>query len=266
MLYCPAMQRTCSLVYAAPARFRGRRRASRPPSAPGLSTSPGPRRRRTEPIVRRTWTGRRTKRRRRRARGASTPDELEDVRVRFLGRKSELAQALREVRDRETGMLLNGVRQRLEAAVDERERELERSELDRRLREEVVDVTLPGRRAAARPACTRSRRCGAQIEDAFLGLGYEVRYDREVETVALQLRPARVRRRRIRRARRARRSSSTPSTCFARRRRRRRSTRWRSSSRRSTWSRSAAATGATRSTRRTIRSSTSSRGSPSTAA
>ena len=29
--------------------------------------------------------------------------ELEDARVRYLGRKSELAQALREVRDRETG-------------------------------------------------------------------------------------------------------------------------------------------------------------------
>ena len=38
--------------------------------------------------------------------------------MRYLGRKSELALALREVRDRETGMLLNGIRQRLEAAVD----------------------------------------------------------------------------------------------------------------------------------------------------
>ena len=40
--------------------------------------------------------------------------------MRFLGRKSELAQALRGVRDRESGMLLNGIRARLEAAVDER--------------------------------------------------------------------------------------------------------------------------------------------------
>ena len=34
--------------------------------------------------------------------------ELDEARVRYLGRKSELKQALREVRDRETGMLLNG--------------------------------------------------------------------------------------------------------------------------------------------------------------
>ena len=42
--------------------------------------------------------------------------------MRFLGRKSELAQALRGVRDRESGMLLNGIRARLEAAVEARER------------------------------------------------------------------------------------------------------------------------------------------------
>ena len=50
---------------------------------------------------------------------------LDDARVRYLGRKSELAQALRGVRDRESGMLLNGVRARLEEAVEERERQLE---------------------------------------------------------------------------------------------------------------------------------------------
>ena len=38
---------------------------------------------------------------------AATADELEAARVRYLGRKSELKQALREVRDRETGMTLN---------------------------------------------------------------------------------------------------------------------------------------------------------------
>ncbi len=52
---------------------------------------------------------------------ASTTAELDDVRVRFLGRSSDLKLALREVRDRETGMSLNAVRERLEAAVDERQ-------------------------------------------------------------------------------------------------------------------------------------------------
>ncbi|HZO61351.1 MAG TPA: hypothetical protein VFB35_00050, partial [Gaiellaceae bacterium] len=75
---------------------------------------------------------------------AAGPDELEAVRVRYLGRKSELAQALRAVRDRETGMLLNGVRDALEAAVAGRRAALERADLDRALTGESVDVTFPG--------------------------------------------------------------------------------------------------------------------------
>lgn len=111
---------------------------------------------------------------------SSTTAELDDARVRYLGRKSELTQALRGVRDRETGMLLNGIRQRLEAAVDERQAALEREELDRRLNQEPVDVTFPGERfpLGHLHPITQARR---QIEDAFVGLGYEVRDDREVE-------------------------------------------------------------------------------------
>jgi phenylalanyl-tRNA synthetase alpha chain len=113
---------------------------------------------------------------------ASSPGELDDARVRYLGRKSELAQALRGVRDRETGMLLNGIRERLEAGVGEREQLLEDEELDRRLRDEVVDVTLPGEQLPVGHLhpITQVRRI---VEDSFLGLGYEIRDDPEVETV-----------------------------------------------------------------------------------
>jgi len=113
---------------------------------------------------------------------ASGPGELDDARVRYLGRKSELAQALRGVRDRETGMLLNGIRERLEGVVAEREQLLEDEELDRRLRDEVVDVTLPGEQLPVGHLhpITQVRRI---VEDSFLGLGYEIRDDPEVETV-----------------------------------------------------------------------------------
>jgi phenylalanyl-tRNA synthetase alpha chain len=112
---------------------------------------------------------------------ASDLDRLDDARVHYLGRKSELKQALRNVRDRDSGMALNAVRERLEDAVAERRRTLERAELERALAAEAVDVTLP---AAELPVgtlhpITQIRR---QVEDAFLGLGYHVRYDREVET------------------------------------------------------------------------------------
>ena len=113
---------------------------------------------------------------------ATGPSDLDDARVRYLGRKSELAQALRGVRDRESGMLLNGIRERLEAAVAEREQRLEDEELDRKLRDEVVDVTLPGEPLPVGHLhpITQVRRI---VEDSFLGLGYEIRDDREVETV-----------------------------------------------------------------------------------
>ncbi|MGH3110157.1 MAG: hypothetical protein ACRDQT_04465, partial [Gaiellaceae bacterium] len=67
---------------------------------------------------------------------ATTPDEVEHVRVEYLGRKSALKLALRDVRDRETGIALNTLRERLEGAIDGREQELRRAELDRRLTEE----------------------------------------------------------------------------------------------------------------------------------
>jgi phenylalanyl-tRNA synthetase alpha chain len=112
---------------------------------------------------------------------AATLDELDDVRVRYLGRKSELKQALREVRDRESGMTLNEVREELEQAVEQRRAELERADLDRRLSEERVDVTLPGERPTRGHLhlITQIRR---EVEDIFLGMGYEVVDGREVET------------------------------------------------------------------------------------
>ena len=112
---------------------------------------------------------------------AATLDELDAARVKYLGRSSELKLALREVRDRETGMTLNAVREALEAAVDGRQQELERAELDRTIREDRVDVTMPGRRRERGHLhlITQVRR---EVEDLFVGMGYEVVDGREVET------------------------------------------------------------------------------------
>jgi phenylalanyl-tRNA synthetase alpha chain len=114
------------------------------------------------------------------AAAAASTDAIEAVRVEYLGRKSALKQALREVRDRDTGMTLNAVRERLEEAIDARERELAREELDARLTTERVDVTLPaGGYARGRlHLITQIRR---EVEDIFLGLGYTIVDGREVE-------------------------------------------------------------------------------------
>jgi phenylalanyl-tRNA synthetase alpha chain len=111
---------------------------------------------------------------------ASTRAELDDARIRYLGRKSELKQALRAVRDRESGITLNASRERLEAAFDARESELELAELKQL--DAALDVTLPGTplpRGHLHPLTQIIR----EVEDIFLGLGYEIVDSREVETV-----------------------------------------------------------------------------------
>jgi phenylalanyl-tRNA synthetase alpha chain len=112
--------------------------------------------------------------------GAETPAELEQARARYLGRKSELKQALRQVRDRESGMALNAVRESLEAAFAKRERALRDTELQHVLAEESVDVTLPGEPIPRGHyhLLTQIRR---EVEDVFLGLGYEVVDGDEIE-------------------------------------------------------------------------------------
>jgi phenylalanyl-tRNA synthetase alpha chain len=112
--------------------------------------------------------------------GASTLEELDDARVRYLGRKSALKQALREVRDPESGRVLNDLREALETGVAAKRAELERADLDRRLSGEQADVTLPGERVLRGHyhLITQIRR---EVEDVFLGLGYRVVDGNEVE-------------------------------------------------------------------------------------
>jgi phenylalanyl-tRNA synthetase alpha chain len=112
---------------------------------------------------------------------ATSLDEVDEARVRYLGRKAELPQALRAVRDRETGMALNALRQKLESAIAGRHATIEREELDRRLREETIDVTLPGE-VPPRGHLHLITQIRREVEDVFLGLGYEVVDGREVET------------------------------------------------------------------------------------
>jgi phenylalanyl-tRNA synthetase alpha chain len=114
--------------------------------------------------------------------GAATSSaELELARVEFLGRRAVIPLQLRQVRDRTQGIEWNTARQAVETAIEARSQELKAAELDRRLREEVVDVTLPMGtvRRGHHHLISQIRR---EVEDVFLGLGYTVVDGREVET------------------------------------------------------------------------------------
>jgi len=115
---------------------------------------------------------------------AAAPDlaALEELRIQHLGRKSQLKQALRDVRDRDSGMALNAAREAVEGALAERQAALEGAELERTLRDDRVDVTLPGA-APARGRYHLITQIRRELEDLFLGLGYEIYDGREVDTV-----------------------------------------------------------------------------------
>jgi phenylalanyl-tRNA synthetase alpha chain len=113
--------------------------------------------------------------------------ELEELRVRYLGRKAELTAILRGIADLpatergKTGAAANKARQTLKALLEQRTEQLDAAELDARLLADHVDVTLPG--APARPVghihlITRTTR---QIEDVMVGLGYRVMEGPEIE-------------------------------------------------------------------------------------
>ncbi|MEA2185460.1 MAG: phenylalanyl-tRNA synthetase alpha chain [Solirubrobacteraceae bacterium] len=121
------------------------------------------------------------------AAGASA--ELEELRVRYLGRKAELPNVLRGIAELPppergpTGKAANQARQALEALIAQRAEELQRGELEDRLRTDTVDVTLPGRPpqpVGRHHLLTATRR---EIEDVFLGLGFRIAEGPEVETV-----------------------------------------------------------------------------------
>ncbi|HEY0343020.1 MAG TPA: phenylalanine--tRNA ligase subunit alpha [Solirubrobacteraceae bacterium] len=121
--------------------------------------------------------------------GASDSAKLEELRVRYLGRKAELPNVLRGIAQLPpqergpTGKAANQARQALEALIAQRGEQLAGGELERRLQTDTVDVTLPGRPpqpVGRHHLLTATRR---EIEDVFLGLGFRIEEGPEVETV-----------------------------------------------------------------------------------
>ena len=118
---------------------------------------------------------------------AGGTQELEELRVLFLGRKAELTQTLRGIgqlppeQRGPVGKQANEVRVAIESALDARGAELEASELTASLAQDRIDVTLPGdppSPAGRLHLITQTRR---EIEDVFLGLGFSIAEGPEVE-------------------------------------------------------------------------------------
>jgi phenylalanyl-tRNA synthetase alpha chain len=120
---------------------------------------------------------------------AGTTDELEELRVRLLGRKAELPNLLRGVGELppdqrgQVGKRANEVRKALEAKLSAAVQRLDASELDARLAADRVDVTLPGDPIQPVGRLHLITQTWRELEDVFVGLGFTVMEGPEVETV-----------------------------------------------------------------------------------
>ncbi len=117
---------------------------------------------------------------------AKTVQQLSEARVKFLGKKGELTLVLRSMgqlshEERPLfGKLVNEVRDELEAAWDQRERELSHAEEERRLLGESLDITLPGR-TMKRGTIHPVTRIIDETKRIFMQMGYEIVEGPEVE-------------------------------------------------------------------------------------
>src|SRR3954447_18196244 len=106
---------------------------------------------------------------------ATTPQELEELRVRYLGRKSELTAILRSIATLPpeergpTGKAANEARQTLEEVLDLRMQGLESEELEKRLQTDRIDVTLPGDPPRPNGHLHLIPQTRREIEDVFVG-------------------------------------------------------------------------------------------------
>ena len=120
---------------------------------------------------------------------AGDTEALENVRIQYLGRKAELPNLLRNVAElppeerAATGKAANEARKALEQAIEQRTRQLAAVELDQRLERDRVDVTLPGDPPAQIGRLHLITQTQRELEDVFIGLGFNVAEGPEVETV-----------------------------------------------------------------------------------
>ena len=117
---------------------------------------------------------------------ANSLDKLNEVRVAFLGKKGELTAVLKGMKDvapedrPKVGQWVNEVRAELEGLLEETKAKLEAEALEKKLREEVIDVTLPAKKMEIGHRHPNTIAL-EEVERIFIGMGYEVVEGPEVE-------------------------------------------------------------------------------------
>ena len=115
---------------------------------------------------------------------------LDELRVKYLGKKGELTALLKQMgrltpEERPVmGQLANDVRAALEGALEASSKKLEASALERRLQNEALDVTIPGRAVSIGRQHPMNIALD-ELKDIFIGMGFQVLDGPEVELAEL---------------------------------------------------------------------------------
>ena len=113
-------------------------------------------------------------------------DKLNDIRVAFLGKKGELTEVLKGMKevapeDRpKVGQIVNETRQAIEEVLEAAKKELAAKKRELQMKAEVIDVTLPAKKAELGHKHPNML-AREEIEKIFIGMGYEVVEGPEVE-------------------------------------------------------------------------------------
>lgn len=118
---------------------------------------------------------------------AKAEKSLQDVKVNYLGKKGVITGLMKEMKELpkeerpEFGQLVNEVRKAVEKEIESKQVLLEEEALNQQLENETIDVTLPGRKVSlgAKHPLTK---INEDLEDLFIGLGYEIVEGYEVES------------------------------------------------------------------------------------
>ncbi len=116
----------------------------------------------------------------------SVLNQLEEFRIRVLGKKGKLTMVLREMgslppAERPViGQLANEIRNSLEKELAQKANALRKADLEKRLEEEAIDITVPGRKPVRGNLHPNTRTLN-ELKDIFLGMGFDVAEGPEVE-------------------------------------------------------------------------------------
>jgi len=120
-------------------------------------------------------------------RNASDLQALQELRVRYLGKKGEITQRLKSLAQlppderREAGKEINQLKTEIDTAIGERREAIEQAQLQARLERESLDVTLPGV-GVPTGGLHLLTKVTNKLLDVFNSLGYEVVTGPELET------------------------------------------------------------------------------------